>query len=298
MALKSETEGTDTVVEVDDEQPEDQTTTEHDDDTTSEGEGGEGQGTGGEAEDNDEVLVTIGEPPSESTDDSLQHETEALRNLRKAHRDQTTRIRELERQVKAGGSKGAEVELGPKPRMADPGIDFDEETFEKRLDEWKQRKQLQDDRQRQTQDAQKQADVAWQERQAAYGTQKGALKVKDFEDAEGNAFEALTEVQRAVILHGAENAAHVVYALGKNPAELKRIAAITEPVKFAFAIAKLEDKVKVTPKKTAPPPERVVKGSAKVSAGSVDKRLEALRAEAQRTGDLGPVMAYKRQLKQ
>jgi hypothetical protein len=89
----------------------------------------------------------------------------------------------------------------------------------------------------------------------------------------------------------------VVYALGKNPAELKRIAAITEPVKFAFAIAKLEDKVKVTPKKTAPPPERVIKGSAQISAGSSDKRLDSLRAEAIKTGNSNKLMAYKRALK-
>lgn len=290
MALDSETEVTDTEIEVDEEQ-QDQTTAEQEDDTTSESES-EGQDTGSETEDTDEVLITIGDPPSESTEDPQQHETEAFRNLRKAHREQTARIRELERQLKAGGAK-TEVELGAKPKMSDPDINFDEDVFEQRLDEWKQRKQAHDDRQRQAQEAQKQADDAWQERQAAYSTQKGVLKVKDFEDAEGNAFEALSEVQRAVILHGAENAAHVVYALGKNPAELKRIAAITEPVKFAFAIAKLEDKVKVTPRKAPPAPERVVKGQ---QIGGADRKLELLRAEAAKSGNFTKVIAYKREL--
>lgn len=287
---QDEAEVTDTEVEIDDEQ-QDQTTAEQDDDTTSEG--SEGQGTGGEADDTDEVLITIGDPPSESTDDPQQQETEALRNLRKAHREQTTRIRELERQLKAGGSKTTEVELGEKPKMSDKDINFDEDVFEQRLDEWKQRKQAHDDRQRQAQEAQKKADDAWQERLAAFNTQKSVLKVKDFEDAEGEAFAALSEVQRAVILHGAENAAHLVYALGKNPAELKRIAAITEPVKFAFAIAKLEDKVKVTTRKPPPAPERVVRGS---QVGGADRRLEQLRAEAAKSGNFTKVIAYKREL--
>jgi hypothetical protein len=85
-----------------------------------------------------------------------------------------------------------------------------------------------------------------------------------------------------------------VYALGKNPKKLKELASITDPVKFAFAIAKLETQLKVSNKKPAPPPEKVVGGTAPIR-GAVDSTLERLRADAERTGDYSKVFAYRKQ---
>ena len=92
-------------------------------------------------------------------------------------------------------------------------------------------------------------------------------------------------------MQGSENPALVVYALGKNPKKAKELAAISDPVKFAFAVAKLETQLKVTPRKTAPVPERQIRGSAQLS-GAVDSTLERLRAEADKTGDRTKVAAY------
>ena len=69
---------------------------------------------------------------------------------------------------------------------------------------------------------------------------------------------------------------------------------ITDPVKFAFAVAKLEKDLKVTNRKSAPPPERVVSGTGR-SSGSVDSTLERLREEASRTGNVTKVIQYKKQ---
>ena len=87
----------------------------------------------------------------------------------------------------------------------------------------------------------------------------------------------------------------VVYALGKNPKKAKEIAAITDPVKFAFAVAKLEKELKVTNRRAAPPPERTVQATGRVS-GTVDSTRERLRPEAEKTGDYSKVFRYKRQL--
>jgi len=54
--------------------------------------------------------------------------------------------------------------------------------------------------------------------------------------------------------------------------------------------------LKVTQRKSAPPPERVVQGNAGTS-GSVDSSLDKLRAEAERTGDYTKVMRYKAQMR-
>jgi hypothetical protein len=86
----------------------------------------------------------------------------------------------------------------------------------------------------------------------------------------------------------------VVYALGRDAARLKDLAAITDPIMFAAAISKLEGKLKVTTRNAPPPPEKKVTGSAPIS-GTVDSNLDRLRDEAAKTGDYTKVLAYKRQ---
>ena len=99
-----------------------------------------------------------------------------------------------------------------------------------------------------------------------------------------------------MILQGADNPALVVYALGKNTKRAKEIASIKDPVKFAFAVAKLETTLKVNSRKTPPPPEKTVSGSGN-SSGTVDSTLERLRGEASKSGDFSKVIAYKKSLK-
>ena len=94
------------------------------------------------------------------------------------------------------------------------------------------------------------------------------------------------------MLQGADNPALVIYALGKNPKKAKELAAITDPVKFAFAVAKLESQLKVTNRKAPPPPEKTMRGTGPGS-GAVDSTLERLREEAARTGDMTKVIRYK-----
>ena len=104
-------------------------------------------------------------------------------------------------------------------------------------------------------------------------------------------------VQQGVVIQGAENPALVIYALGKNPKKAKELAAIDDPVKFAFAVAKLESNLKIGNRKASTQPERTVSATAR-SSGSVDSTLERLREEASKTGNMDKVMAYKRAQKQ
>ena len=100
------------------------------------------------------------------------------------------------------------------------------------------------------------------------------------------------------MVQGAKNPALVVYAIGKNPAKAKELAAITDPVKFAFAVANLEAQLKVTPRKSKPEPERVPGGASRPLSGTVDSHLERLYDEARRTGDYTKVTDYKRKIAQ
>jgi hypothetical protein len=237
----------------------------------------------------DEVVVSIGEeppPPEEQT-----RAPDWVRELRKSHRDLQRRNRELEEKAKAVAVE-QKPQVGKKPTLED--LDYDAERYEAALSSWYDQKRRADEVEGKAREAAAAQDRAWQAKLDSYGKAKAELKVRDFEDAEHFAQETFSVTQQGVMLQGAENPALVIYALGKNPTKAKELSSISDPVKFAFAVAKLEAQLKVTPRKAPPPPERAVRGTAPVS-GTVDSALERLREEAARTGDMSKVMAYRRQ---
>ena len=241
--------------------------------------------------DDDEVVVSIGEesPPHEEETRA----PESVRELRKQNREKERRIRELEARLQTTAqTENKPVVLGAKPKLEDH--DYDTEKFEAALADWYERKRAADQEAEKARQAEQAQRDAWQARLESYGKARAELKVKDFEDAESTAQELLDVTQQGIEVQGADNPALVIYALGKNPKKAKEIAGIKDPVKFAFAVAKLEKELKVTNRKAAPPPERTVQGTGRVS-GAVDSTLERLRAEAERTGDMTKVLAYKRQ---
>jgi len=236
----------------------------------------------------EEVIVSIGEespPPEEESQPAPQW----VKELRKSHREQQRLIRELEAKLSTAEPK--RPPLGNKPKLED--FDYDTDKFEGALETWYERKRAVDAESAKAKAAEEEAARSWQARLDEYGKAKSALRVRDYEDAEATTQEALSEVQQGILLQGADNPALVVYAIGKNPKRAKELAAISDPVKFAFAVAKLEKELKVTTRKPPPPPESPVKSSGR-TAGTVDNQLDRLRAEALKTGDLSKVLAYKR----
>ena len=282
-----ENQDDDTIVIEDEGQSTEQTTDEHksiddqgDDQTTEDGEG-----------DSDEVIVSIGEeapPPEEQT-----HAPEWVRELRKTNRELQRQNRELQGKLQSTAQTETKpVVLGKKPTLEEH--DYDADKFEAALADWFERKRQADEA-----TAKQEAEVmnqqkAWQAKLDGYGKAKAELRVKDFEDAEAVAQELFNITQQGVVLQGADNPALVIYALGKNPKKAKELSDIKDPVKFAFAVAKLEKELKVTNRRAAPPPERIVSGTGRVS-GAVDSTLERLRAEAEKTGNMTKVIQYKAQ---
>jgi hypothetical protein len=235
----------------------------------------------------DEVVVKIeGESPSQEAEERA---PEWVRNVRKTNREQQKRIKELEEKLKSLTPAPEAVQLGSKPTLADCECDTDK--FEIELEKWHDRKrQVEAEAQRAKADEAKQQQ-AWAEKLNGFEKAKTSLKVKDFEDAEAVVQELFEPTQIAIMIEGAKAPAELVYALGKNPKKAKELAEIKNPVRFAFELAKLETRVSVERKKTAPPPEGKVKGAAPIS-GSLDSTLERLRAEADRTGDRSKVAKY------
>jgi hypothetical protein len=257
----------------------------------SAGDQDEGQDAEDDEGESDEVIVSIGEeapPPEEQT-----QAPEWVRELRKTNRELQRQNRELQSKLQSTAQTETKpVVLGKKPTLEDH--DYDADKFEVALADWFDRKRQADEVQ-----AKQEAEVmtqqkAWQAKLDGYGKAKAELRVKDFEDAEAIAQELFNVTQQGIVLQGADNPALVIYAIGKNPKKAKELSEIQDPVKFAFAVAKLEKELKVTNRKAAPPPERIVSGTGRVS-GAVDSTLERLREEAARTGNMTKVIRYKAQ---
>lgn len=190
------------------------------------------------------------------------------------------------------GSAPQAQPLGQKPTLE--GADYDTERYETELTSWYEKKREHDENQNVIQSQQKAVQKEWDTKLESYHTSKAELKVKDYEFAEDVVQDNLSVMQQGMIVQGADNPALVVYALGKNPKKAKEIASITDPVKFAFAVAKLETNLKVTKRKASSKPEKKISGTGRPS-GSVDNTLDRLRADAEKTGDFSKVLQYKKQ---
>jgi hypothetical protein len=239
----------------------------------------------------EEVVVSIGEdaPPA----DEEVRAPEWVRELRKTNREKERRIRELEAKLSATTTENKPVvTLGPKPKLEE--YDYDADRYEQAIDQWHERKRDHDREADAALQSELQQQRAWQSKLDDYGKAKAELKVRDYEDAEETVQQLLNITQQGVVLQGCDNPALVVYALGKNPKKTAELAKLTDPVKFAFAVAKLEKELKVTNRRAAPAPERVVQGTGR-SSGAVDSTLERLREEAARTGNMTKVIAYRAQ---
>lgn len=245
-------------------------------------------------DDSEEVVISIGEeaPPQEEE----ARAPEWVRELRRANREKERKIRELEAKLNAAPTENKPVALAKKPTLED--CDYDSDEYETKLASWYEQKREYDAAQADA-EAQRDAEAkAWQDKLDAYAKARASLKVRDYEDAEAFALETFNVTQQGIVLQGSDNPAMIIYALGKSTAKAKELASITDPVKFAFAVAKLETQLKVTNRKAAASPERTITSGGGRISGSVDSTLERLREEALKTGDLSKVMAYKRGKKQ
>jgi hypothetical protein len=252
--------------------------------------------TEAEADDADEdegfVAVTIGGEAPPPEDEEAERAPEWVRDLRKQYREEKRRNKELQEQLAKTTGAAKVAELGEKPTLEK--ADYDTERYEKELAAWYERKRKHDEVEAARQSEAQAADREWRQKLEGYQSAKATLKVRDYDEAEDVVQDAFSVTQQGMILQGAENPALLVFALGKNPKRAKELASIKDPVKFAFAVARLETQLKVTKRKASSKPDPKITGTGRVS-GAVDSTLERLRADAERTGDYSKVFQYKKQ---
>jgi len=240
----------------------------------------------------EELVVSIGEEPVDETTEE-QPAPEWVKKVRKRNRELEKELREARKQLQTVTTV-KEPEVGAKPTLQ--GYDYDTEKYEQALTTWYDQKRKADEKATKARTEAEKAELEWQTRLGAYQEAKAGFKAADFDEVEAEVLELLDSTQQGIIVHGAADPVLVVYALGKNEAKARELATIKDPVKFAFAVAKLEGQLKVSTKKPATQPEGRVIGNSRPS-GTIDATLERLREDAIKTGDYTKVTAYKRSKK-
>ena len=242
----------------------------------------------------DEITVSIGEDSSTSEQEEPEKAPEWVRDLRKKYRESEKEKAELRKKLDEISGTAKVVELGKKPAIED--FDYDTDLYENALLSWQDAKRTVEQKKQKELDEAEEQKMTWSKKLQTYQDSKADVKVKDFEEAEAEVLDVFSTIQQGIIIQGADNAALTVYAIGKNPQKLKELSEIKDPVKFAFAIAKLEGQLKVNTKKPNISPESKIVGAAPVGTSAMSK-LDELRAVAEKTGDYSEVIKFKRQMK-
>lgn len=243
-----------------------------------------------EQEEEGEEVVGFADDPVDPPAD-----TDLVKHLRQQIRERDKRLSEAQRAAPAEEP----VVVGDRPKMAD--FDYDEERFDEAIDAWDERRRAAE-KQEQARSTQKQRqEEEWGKTVRSYADKKAALRYPDVQVAEETAFAALSPTAQALIAKHADNPALFIYAAGKSPtklAELARIDSEGDPFAIVKAVTKMEATLQTTRKAPrAPDPDTPARGRV-VAAGSADKQLAKLEAEAEKTGKRDKVIAFKRAQKE
>lgn len=250
-----------------------------------------------EEHETEDVVVRLGdaEPPPPP---AAHVKWAEMRKREKQAQEEAAELRKKLAEIEAKAAPPPEKapELGPEPSLADDDVGYDEAKLKARLREWHQQARKVEEHQAKqkaiVEDQQKRAG----ELLAAYRKQVKKLGASDYDDCEAFVGKTFDEDQRKIIFHGAANVAAMTVALGRYPADAKKLAAIKDPVKFALALGALEKIVTIDDRKPTTKPEtrpNTGAGNAKVSS----KKIEDLEKQAEeKGGDLTDLIRRKRQI--
>ncbi len=207
--------------------------------------------------------------------------------------------RELKRQLQSVQSPATVPQLGAKPTLE--SCEFDSELFEKKYEEWTERKLAIDAQRREQAQHEERLQQTWQQKVSGYEAKKNEVKsvAPDFEDAEEVCKDVLSNVQQVIIVKNARDPAKLVLEIGRNPELAAKLGSITDPVEFTYQIATMEAKMATKPAvRTAPSPDKPLRSGGGVSNGlNGNAKIAELKEKAHKTGDWDSYFAAKRAAK-
>lgn len=250
-------------------------------------------------EDGQPIVSIEGEKKDTTDDDEGTPAPKWVKKLRKDHREVTRKYRELQKKHDAVSESVPEpIELGSKPTMDDSDVDFDPVKYEEKFEKWMERKQVIKKQTDKVEVEKKKAGEQLETRMRTYTKQVIDMGANDYKDMAVTVESKLTETQQSLILESVDNAANVIYALGKRPQILEELKGKSH-ARFIAGIAKFESKLKITTKKrAATPPEKKMQGSTKVETKKKDKRLEEMNKHASLSGNFTEVIKYREKLRE
>ncbi len=139
-----------------------------------------------------------------------------------------------------------------------------------------------------------------QKKQASHYERAEKIGVKDYEATEDKAIETLGLEFTNHIIEYFDDSQNILYYLGKNPKETEVLKSLLDEnlVLGVAEIGRLRSEIRVRPKKqTTPNPDAELEGGVPKDATASDRKLNKLREEASKTGNMSKLIAFKRELK-
>lgn len=218
-----------------------------------------------------------------------------VNELRRKNRENAKLLRQLQEENER--LKGGAVSDKPlvKPKLED--FDYDSEAFVKAMDEYYAKKVDSDRKQAEIRAQQEAQAKEFQALTATYESGKSRFQKEKMMEAEEEVVSTLSQARQSMLLEIADDPAALVVALGSNPEVLRKLASVGRDAQFIKQLTLVEKNMKVQTKGKgpAPTPERIISGSGK-TPGSAKSSLEALKADAERSGDYTKYYAEKRRL--
>lgn len=237
----------------------------------------------------DELVIGF-EGEAEAEDEPV---TPKVRLLREELKATKRRLKEIEAAT-AAQEQAKEAPPATKPTIADAG--YDDDKLVELVEAWTRGEMAREAKAKAEAEKRKADEDAYQASLTAYVEKKKALTVPDYADAEDAVRSALSPAQQSIIVANLLDPAKFVYALGKSPAKLAELAAMTRLDQFTAAAVRMEATVKVEQRKT-PPPETKLPGSAAGGNATSSANLTAMKQKAEATGDYTAYFAAKRAAK-
>lgn len=281
-------------VEVDNdttEQIPDEVETENDTDNDDEPD----QSTGGddaEEGDDSEQEFYFGDDKLDSPTSEEAKDPALVKHLRSTIKEKDRELKELRRLSNQPAQQQPVIAQPPvMPKLTDPGIDYDEDLLQEKLEQWAKDNDQYKEQQRVIKQQQEMLNEQLKAKVTNYQQRVKSLKVRGFADAEQIVREEIPVSIQDTILLEAEKPEMVVLALGRNAELRKQLAETTNPVALGRLLERIESKAKTMPKaKTNAATTPEVKGS----NGAVINNLDKLKAKALETGDWTPYFAAKK----
>lgn len=192
-----------------------------------------------------------------------------VKDLRKGFKETQKENRDLKRQLEELTTKQSHQSqvnhnnvIPDKPTLG--SCDYDEEVYEKALTDWHENKSHVEQKQQAQQRQQQEVQERFIQRLKSHQQRAAKLPVKDYTEMEEVVRSEVPILQQEILIHAADEGTELIaYALGKNKALRQRLTAEHDPIRAAFLLGQISQKVKLAPKpKKTPKPEPELKGGA------------------------------------